>query len=200
MQCGTSCWQPRKAKQLTGTILTTKNLRLQTEYMGTRRTKVSVHEVPVDIKEDRMAAIFDKYGEVEEMLSVFSKAGFSTGDIVLEVSLTRKTFADILNVLIIWMLVVVEGRLPYCWSCGPAGHTATACLGKYVTPQPRTTTAKATLVEESGKRWWPRDESLQQTPRLSRRMSYRNSNNHPRSRWRSNQENGLNNRNRLNIS
>lgn len=40
------------AKQMAGSVLTTKNLRLQTEYMGTRRTRITVRGVPVDISED----------------------------------------------------------------------------------------------------------------------------------------------------
>lgn len=42
----------QEAKQLAGSVLTTRNLRLQTEYIGTRKTKITVHGVPVDISED----------------------------------------------------------------------------------------------------------------------------------------------------
>lgn len=35
-----------EAKKLAGSILMTKNVRMQTEYMGTRKTRVTVHGVP----------------------------------------------------------------------------------------------------------------------------------------------------------
>lgn len=34
-----------EAKKLAGSILTTKTVRMQTEYMGTRKTRVTVHGV-----------------------------------------------------------------------------------------------------------------------------------------------------------
>lgn len=48
----------QEAKQVAGYILETKSVPLQTEYMGARKTKVTVHRVPVDISEDRMGAFF----------------------------------------------------------------------------------------------------------------------------------------------
>lgn len=48
------------AKQLVGSVLTARNLRLQKEYMGTRKTKITVHGVHVDILEDRMGAFFSE--------------------------------------------------------------------------------------------------------------------------------------------
>lgn len=47
----------QQAKVLAGSVLITKSLCLQTEYMGTRRTKVTIHGVPVDISEDRMGGL-----------------------------------------------------------------------------------------------------------------------------------------------
>lgn len=45
-----------EAKMLAGSTLTTKSVSLQTEYMATRRTKITVHGVPVDISGGRMGA------------------------------------------------------------------------------------------------------------------------------------------------
>lgn len=42
------------AKKLTGSTLATKSVRLQTEDLGTRRTKVNVHGIPVDISGNRL--------------------------------------------------------------------------------------------------------------------------------------------------
>lgn len=48
---------------MAGSVLTTKYIRLQTEYMGTRKTRIRVHGVAVDISEDRMGAGFNKFGK-----------------------------------------------------------------------------------------------------------------------------------------
>lgn len=40
------------AKELAGTILTTKLVGIQTEYMGTLKTKITLPGVPMDISED----------------------------------------------------------------------------------------------------------------------------------------------------
>lgn len=58
----------QQAKSLAGSVLSTKNLRLQTEYMGARRTNVTVH----DISDDRMGAFFAKFGEVNEVKALMS--------------------------------------------------------------------------------------------------------------------------------
>lgn len=55
------------AKQLAGSIFATNSVRLQREYMGARKTKVTVHGVSVDISEDRMGAFFARYDQVEDV-------------------------------------------------------------------------------------------------------------------------------------
>lgn len=64
-----------EARKLAGTVLTSKILWLQTEYMGTRRTNVTVHGVPIDISEDHLGAFFAQYGKIEKVATVMSKAG-----------------------------------------------------------------------------------------------------------------------------
>lgn len=54
------------------------------------------------------------------------------------------------------MLVVVEGRRLYCWSCGVSGPMAKACPRKKVTLKPKTTavstaTTTATVGAGTGK-------------------------------------------------
>lgn len=46
------------AKTLVGSILTTKMLRLQTEYMSTWKTCITLHELPMYITEDHLGAFF----------------------------------------------------------------------------------------------------------------------------------------------
>lgn len=55
---------------------------------------MAIHGVSVDITEDRMEAFFAQYGKVEEVTGVIIKAGIATGDIVLQVTLTRMNFAN----------------------------------------------------------------------------------------------------------
>lgn len=96
MPYGTSSFSLKKdAKQL-GSILTTKNLRLQTEYMGTRRIKITVLRVPVDISEDRRGA-FSKFSKVEEVMALLGKPGIATGYVELQVTLTRVNLGQVSN-------------------------------------------------------------------------------------------------------
>lgn len=67
--------------------------------MGTWRTRITVHGVPEDICDDRMRALFSKYDEVEEVNAIINKSGIATGDMVLQVTLTRKSFGEIPKIL-----------------------------------------------------------------------------------------------------
>lgn len=88
-----------EAKSLAGNTLTTRSLRLQTEYLGTRKTKITVHGVPADISDDRMGSFFSKFGQVEEVSAIMGKTGIATGDMVLQVILNRPAFECIPNLL-----------------------------------------------------------------------------------------------------
>lgn len=46
------------AKKLVGSTLETKSVHLQTEYLRTRRKKVTVHGIPVDITGNRLGVFF----------------------------------------------------------------------------------------------------------------------------------------------
>lgn len=113
----------------------TSNERARRKYPnnnndGTRWTKIIVHGAPADICEAPMGAFFSKYGPIEEVFSIISKSGIAKCDMVLHVKLTREVFGEIQNVLMLqerWMLVVVvEGRRTYYWSCGAMEHMAKA--------------------------------------------------------------------------
>lgn len=50
----------QESKQLAGSILMAKSVRLLTEYMGTHKTRITVHGVSAGICENRMEAFFAK--------------------------------------------------------------------------------------------------------------------------------------------
>lgn len=50
-----------ETKALAGSILTANLVRLQMEYLGTRKTKITLHRVPLDIEEDHLWAFLAKY-------------------------------------------------------------------------------------------------------------------------------------------
>lgn len=61
-------------KELASSVLTTKAARLQTEYMHTRRTTVTLHRVPMDLSEERLEAFSCK------IWTVISNAGIDNTD------------------------------------------------------------------------------------------------------------------------
>lgn len=84
------------AKSLAGCVLTTKIVRLQTGYLGTRKSKVTLHRIPLFISEDHLGFSFSQFGEV---LPIRSKAGIATGDVEILITLNRKQFMKISNTL-----------------------------------------------------------------------------------------------------
>lgn len=68
-----------------------------------------------------MGVFFAKFIEVAGVSSVKSKAGVATGDFEVMITLTRRIFMNIPNVMTSGgrpSYFVVEGRQPLCWSCG----------------------------------------------------------------------------------
>lgn len=53
----------QEVKQLTSSILATKSILLQTEYIGACKTKVTLHGVAVDISEERMESFLPSTSE-----------------------------------------------------------------------------------------------------------------------------------------
>lgn len=60
--------------------------------MATRQTKMTLHGVPVDMTVGRMRVFFTQYGQVEEVSAIISKEVITTGDFVLQVTMTRRNF------------------------------------------------------------------------------------------------------------
>lgn len=98
--------------------------------------------------EDRMAAFFSKYGEVT---SITSKSGTATGD-MLQVTLTCQAFGNIPSILMCRekrMLVVVERRRHYYWSCRVSRHMSKARPAKNTRSPLHPTTTTAVIAEKA---------------------------------------------------
>lgn len=55
------------AKGLAESILTINSLRMQIEYMGTRKTTNKLYELLINISDDHLGAYFSQYGFVEDV-------------------------------------------------------------------------------------------------------------------------------------
>ena len=130
--------------------INTKQYRLQPEYMGRRRIKVTVCNVPIQLSGDVLAAFLSDYGDVEEFTTMKSPSGTAHGDYSFTMCLNRGGFQAIPHTVEYEdqaMLVVVEGRKPQCWHCKQIGHFARSCpqkaTGAAVTTTATTTTSTA---------------------------------------------------------
>lgn len=56
-----------------------KPVMMQTEYVGTRRTRIIFHRTLISIEEYHVRAFFTKYGQLEEVSSVKSKVALPLG-------------------------------------------------------------------------------------------------------------------------
>lgn len=98
---------------------------------------------------DDVSTFVSSCSDIEVVLKAidqYEKVTGATGDIILQVTLTRQTFGEIPNVLLCCdrrMLVVVEGRRPYCWNCGVSWHMSKVCPDKALQPPPCPTTTMA---------------------------------------------------------
>lgn len=59
----------KEAEMLAGSVLMSKLVRLQSEYMGTWRTRITLHGVPMDFTEEQLGVFFFRYGQVEDVLA-----------------------------------------------------------------------------------------------------------------------------------
>lgn len=125
MPYGASCWHQTRKQSCLQEILTTKSLRLQTEYMG----RVTLPGDPIHITEEHLSDFFTSYGRAGNVTHLLSKV---TWDFVLQVTMTRKNFPDIPGILTCidrTIFVIAEGRGDYCWSCGATGHLSKVSPG-----------------------------------------------------------------------
>ena len=136
----------KQAAKAAESDITTKHFRLQPEYQGTRRLRVTVCNVPAIITGEVLAAYLSAYGNVEEFNLLRSPAGTAYGDYAFRLCLTRDGFKAIPETLICGdrqMMVMVEGRRPRCWGCKQIGHIAKFCPQR---PENKEKTASTTTT------------------------------------------------------
>ena len=122
-----------QAAKTARTNIMTKNFRLQPEYKGTRRLRVTISNVPAHLTGEVLASYLSAFGEVEEFNLLRSPAGTAYGDYTFRLCLTRDGFKAIPETLISGdrqMIVMVEGRRPRCWECKQVGHIVKFCPQK----------------------------------------------------------------------
>ena len=135
-----------QAAKLAANNISTKYFRLQPEYRGTRRLRVTICNVPAHITGEVLAAYLSSYGQVEDFNLLRSPAGTAYRDYAFRLCLTRDGFKAIPETLISGdrqMIVMVEGRRPRCWSCKQIGHISKFCPEK---PENSTAAAAAAAV------------------------------------------------------
>ena len=86
--------EEQAAKTAKSNIMT-KNFRLQPEYKGTRRLRVTICNVPAYITGEVLASYLSAFGEVEEFNLLRSPAETAYGDYTFRLCLTRDGFKAI---------------------------------------------------------------------------------------------------------
>ena len=101
-----------QAAKLAANNISTKYFRLQPEYRGTRRLRVTICNVPAHITGEVLAAYLRSYAQFEDFNLLRSPAGTAYGDYAFRLCLTRDGFKAIPETLIsgdLQMIVMVEG-------------------------------------------------------------------------------------------
>lgn len=137
MQCRTFCWHVKKMlKSLTDSVLTTKPVWLLSEYMGTRKTRVMLDGVPMDLTVERLGVFFKFCSDY------------------MWITMSRKKFMDILDKLFCYgrnILGIVEGRRLHCWSRSAAGHLSNPASKPATPAAPKPAACKEAVgTEKSG--------------------------------------------------
>ncbi len=137
------------AKKLAGESVNSKYFRLQPEYMGRRRIKITICNVPIQLNEEVLAAFLTIHGDIENIEKCKSANGTAHGDYIFTMCLDRGGFTAIPHVLEYEhqvMTVIVEGRKPQCWNCKQLGHFSKSCPQKTTKTNPATTITTETTT------------------------------------------------------
>ena len=122
------------AVALTKKSLENKEFFFRTEYMGRRRTTVSIYEVPSYLRDANLAAYMLQFGDI-----VSATHDGMRGEWRFDIMLDMKTFYSVPNWLEVEgrrLPVIVSGRKPACWHCGEIGHLSAVCPGKKAPKKP----------------------------------------------------------------
>ena len=137
------------ATKLVGENVTSKYFRLQPEYLGRRRIKITVGNVLIQLNEEVQAAFLSTYGDIEEVTKAKSPNETAHGDYLFTICLDRGGFMAIPHTVDYEnqvMKVVVEGRKPQFWNCKQQGHFSKSCPQKTTKTTTPTTTTTATTT------------------------------------------------------
>ena len=124
----------KEAVALTKQPLENKEYFFRTEYMGRRRTTVSIYEVPSFLRDANLAAYMLQFGDIVSATHDGMRWEWRF-DIMLDV----KNFYSVPNWLEMEgrrLPVIVSGRKPACWHCGEIGHLSAVCPGKKAPKKP----------------------------------------------------------------
>ena len=123
-----------EAVALTKKSLENKEFFFRTEYMGRRRTTLSIYEVPSYLRDANLAAYMLQFGDI-----VSATHDGMRGEWRFDIMLDMKTFHSVPNWLEVEgrrLPVIVSGRKPACWHCGEIGHLSAVCPGKKAPKKP----------------------------------------------------------------
>ena len=123
-----------EAVALTKKSLENKEYFFRTEYMGRRRTTVSIYEVPSYLRDANLAAYMLQFGDI-----VSATHDGMRGEWRFDIMLDMKTFYSVPNWLEVEgrrLPVIVSGRKPACWHCGEIGHLSAVFPGKKASKKP----------------------------------------------------------------
>ena len=132
------------AKKLAISNITTKYFRLQPEYKGRRRIKVTACNVSMQLNGDVIAIYLSSCGGVEDYTQITSAHGTAYGDFSFTMILDRGGFNAIPHIISYrdtTMTVIVVGRKPLCWNCKQLGLFSRSCPQKATIATNKTTTA-----------------------------------------------------------
>ena len=142
--------------KLAGNNVTSEHFRLQPEYMGYIRIKVTVCNVPIQLSGDVIAAYLTEYGDVQDVAKAKSTNGTAHGDHYFTMCLNRTGFQSIPHTIEYenqTMMMVVEGKKKkQCWNCKQLGYFSRTCPQKTTKPISSTSTTAITFsLEEDPK-------------------------------------------------
>jgi len=119
---------PEDAVALTKKHLEVKDMILRVEYLGRRKTTVTIYEVPSYLIDENLAGYFMKYGDL-----VAARHDGMRGEWSFDIMLSKTAFDSVPNFLDLEgrrLSVIVTGRKPACWNCFKTGHLSSNCPGK----------------------------------------------------------------------